>query len=85
MTARTLIAELPELGHRATAGGRVAVRNTLFMATLTAIRWDPAIRAHYARLVVAGRPKKLAVVACIRHLLTILNAILRTKTPWRNA
>ncbi len=110
VTARTLIAELPELGHldrrriaalvgvapinrdsgqwrghRAIAGGRVAVRNTLFMATLTAIRWNPAIRAHYARLVAAGRPKKLAVVACIRHLLTILNAILRTKTPWQNA
>jgi len=110
VTARTLIAELPELGrldrrriaalvgvapinrdsgqwrgHRAIAGGRVAVRNTLFMATLTAIRWNPAIRAHYARLVAAGRPRKLAVVACIRHLLTILNAILRTKTPWQNA
>ena len=110
VTARTLIAELPELGaldrrriaalvgvapvnrdsgqwrgHRAIAGGRVAVRNTLFMATLTAIRWNPAIRDHYARLVAAGRPKKLAIVACIRHLLTILNAILRTQTPWQNA
>ena len=61
------------------------MRNTLFMATLTAIRWNPAIRDHYARLVAAGRPKKLAIVACIRHLLTILNAILRTKTPWQNA
>ena len=110
VTARTLIAELPELGrldrrriaalvgvapvnrdsgqwrgHRAIAGGRVTVRNTLFMATLTAIRWNPAIRAHYTRLVAAGRPKKLAIVACIRHLLTILNAILRTRTPWQNA
>jgi transposase len=72
-------------GHRAIAGGRAAVRNTLFMATLTAIRWNPAIRAHYTRLVAAGRPKKLAIVACIRHLLTILNAILRTGTPWQNA
>ena len=110
VTARTLIADLPELGrldrrriaalvgvaplnrdsgqwrgHRAIAGGRTAVRNTLFMATLTAIRWNPAIRAHYTRLVAAGRPKKLAIVACIRHLLTILNAILRTQTPWQNA
>lgn len=110
ITARTLIAELPELGrlnrrriaalvgvapvnrdsgqwrgHRAIAGGRVGVRNTLFMATLSAIRWNPVIRAHYARLVAAGRPKKLAIVACIRHLLTILNAILRTGTPWQNA
>lgn len=61
-------------GHRAIAGGRVTVRNTLFMATLTAIRWNPAIRAHHARLVAARRPKKLAIVACIRHLLTILSA-----------
>ena len=110
ITARTLIAELPELGrldrrriaalvgvapvnrdsgqwrgHRAIAGGRVSVRNTLFMATLSAIRWNPVIRDHYARLVHAGRPKKLAIVACIRHLLTILNAILRTGTPWQIA
>ena len=110
VTARTLIAELPELGrldrrriaalvgvapvnrdsgqwrgHRAIAGGRVGVRNTLFMATLSAIRWNPVIRDHYARLVDAGRPKKLAIVACIRHLLTILNAILRTAAPWQNA
>ena len=68
-------------GHRAIAGGRVSVRNTLFMATLSAIRWNPVIRDHYARLVHAGRPKKLAIGACIRHLLTILNAILRTGTP----
>ena len=110
LTARTLIAELPELGHldrrriaalvgvapvnrdsgqwrghRAIAGGRAAVRNTLFMATLSAIRWNPVIRDHYARLAEAGRPKKLAIIACLRHLLTILNAILRTKTPWQNA
>ena len=110
VTARTLIAELPELGqldrrriaalvgvapvnrdsgqwrgHRAIAGGRVGVRNTLFMATLSAIRWNPVIRGHYLRLVEAGRPKKLAIIACLRHLLTILNAILRTKTPWQNA
>jgi len=110
VTARTLIAELPELGaldrrriaalvgvapvnrdsgqwrgHRAISGGRVAVRNTLFMATLSAIRWNPAIRPHYLRLVADGRPKKVAIVACIRHLLTILNAILRTRTPWQNA
>jgi transposase len=68
-------------GQRAIAGGRAAVRNTLFMATLTAIRWNPAIRAHYTRLVATGKPKKLAIVACIRHLLTILNAILRTGKP----
>lgn len=55
------------------------------MATLSAIRWNPVIRDHDARLVDAGRPKKRAVIACLRHLLTILNAILRTKTPWQNA
>jgi transposase len=55
------------------------------MATLSAIRWNPVIRDHYVRLAEAGRPKKLAIIACLRHLLTILNAILRTKTPWRNA
>jgi transposase len=72
-------------GHRAIAGGRTDVRNTLFMATLSAIRWNPVIRAHYGRLVEAGRPKKVAIIACLRHLLTILDAILRTKKPWRNA
>jgi transposase len=55
------------------------------MATLSATRCNPVIRAHYARLVAAGRPKKLAIVACIRHLLTILNAIIRSRTPWQNA
>ncbi|MFO1143763.1 MAG: transposase [Amaricoccus sp.] len=67
-------------GHRTIAGGRSDVRNTLFMATLTAIRWNPVIRAHYARLVEAGRPKKVAIIACLRHLLIILDAILRTKS-----
>ncbi len=72
-------------GHRAIAGGRTAVRNVLYMATLVATRWNPVIKAHYARIVQAGRPKKLAVVACMRHLLTILNAIMRTASPWKNA
>lgn len=110
ITARTLIADLPELGrldrrriaalvgvapinrdsgqmcgHRAIAGGRTAVRNVLYMATLVATRWNPVIKAHYARIVQAGRPKKLAIVACMRHLLTILNAIMRTASPWKSA
>lgn len=59
------------------------MRNTLFMAALSAIRWNPVIRDHYARLVDGGRPKKLAIVSCLRHLLTIPNA--RTETPWQNA
>lgn len=72
-------------GHRAIAGGRTAVRNVLFMATLSAIRWNPVLRAHYAQLTTRGRPKKVAIVACMRRLLAILNAILRTGQPWRHA
>jgi transposase len=73
-------------GHRAIAGGRTAVRNVLFMATLTAIRWNPVIKAHYAQLTGRGRPKKkVAIVACMRRLLGILNAIIRTASPWQDA
>ena len=72
-------------GHRAIAGGRTAVRNVLFMATLSAIRWNPVLRAHYAQLTARGRPKMVAIVACMRRLLAILNAILRTGQPWRTA
>ena len=72
-------------GHRAIAGGRTHVRNTLYMATLTAVRYNPVIRAHYERLTGSGRPKKLALVACMRHLLTILNALVRDGKPWQTA
>jgi transposase len=72
-------------GHRAIAGGRTAVRNVLFMATLSAIRWNPPIKAHYQQLTARGRPKMVAIVACMRRLLAILNAILRTGQPWRTA
>ena len=72
-------------GHRAIAGGRFNVRNVLYMATLTAIRWNPLIRAHYTQLRKRGRPAKVAIVACMRRLLTILNAMLREKTPWQPA
>jgi transposase len=110
VTARTLIAELPELGgldrrrlaalvgvapinrdsgrwrgHRAIAGGRTSVRTVLDMATLTAIRWNPVLKAHYAQLVARGRPKKVALIACLRRLLGILNAILRDQKPWQAA
>jgi transposase len=110
VTARTLIADLPELGHldrrrlaalvgvapvnrdsgqqrgyRAIAGGRASLRNALFMATLVAVRRNAVLKAHYEALVARGRPKKVALIACIRRLLGILNAIVRTKTPWQPA
>jgi transposase len=110
ITAHTLIADLPELGHldrrkiaalvgvapinrdsgtlrgrRMIAGGRAPVRHVLYMATLTAIRHNPAIAAFYQRLVTAGRPTKLALTAAMRKLLVILNAILRDQRPWRPA
>jgi transposase len=72
-------------GRRTIAGGRTKVRNALYMATLSAIRWNPVIRAHYKSLVERGRPKMVALVACMRRLLGILNAIIRTKTPWHSA
>ena len=108
VTARTLIAEPPELGrldrrrlaalvgvapvnrdsgqqrgYRAIAGGRTALRNALFMATLVAVRRNAVLKAHYDALVARGRPKKVALIACIRRLLGILDAIIRTKSPWQ--
>ena len=53
----------------------------VYMATLTAIRHNPAIKVFYSRLVAAGKPKKVAIVACMRKLLTILNAIVRDRLP----
>jgi len=72
-------------GRRTIAGGRADVRSALYMATLSATRWNSVISQHYKSLVERGRPKKVALVACMRRLLGILNAILRTKTPWQNA
>lgn len=72
-------------GHRAIAGGRTTLRNVLFMATLSAVRWNPVLKAHYQQLVQRGRPKKVALVACMRRLLCILNAIIRAKQPWQTA
>ena len=69
-------------GKRRIGGGRGRVRAALYMATLTAIRCNPVIRAQYARLVAAGKPKMVALVACMRKLLVILNAMLKTKTRW---
>lgn len=72
-------------GRRQIAGGRPHVRRVLYMAALVAIRHNPAIAAFYARLTAAGRPKKVALVAAMRKLLTILNAILRERRPWQTA
>jgi len=110
VTLRTLIAELPELGHlnrrkiaalvgvapinrdsgtlrgrRTIAGGRPAVRTALYMAALVASRANPVIAAYYAKLRAAGKTGKQALVACMRRLVVILNAILRDRKPWQPA
>jgi transposase len=107
VVSRTLIANLPELGHldrkqiaalvgvaplardsgtlrgrRLVWGGRAPVRAVLYMGALVASRRNPVIRAFYLRLVAAGKPKKVALTACMRKLLTIVNAMMRTHTPW---
>jgi len=71
-------------GRRVIWGGRATVRAVLYMAALTSARCNPAIRALYRRLKAAGKPSKVALVACMRKLLTILNAMLRTRAPWRS-
>lgn len=108
--ARTLLAELPELGRlnpkqiaalvgvapmnresgtwrgkRTIAGGRACVRAALYMAALVASRRNPVIAAFYQRLRQAGKPAKVALTACMRKLLVILNAILRDQKPWQPA
>ncbi len=70
-------------GKRAIAGGRARVRTTLFMAALVATRHNAVIRAFYTRLLAAGKPKKVALIACLRKLVVILNTMLRTQQPWR--
>ncbi len=70
-------------GRRTVWGGRRHVRQTLYMATLVATRYNPTLRAFYQRLCAAGKPKKLALVACMRKLLTILNAMLRDQRAWQ--
>jgi transposase len=73
------------VGRRHIWGGRSEVRSVLYMATISALRSNPVIRTTYQRLVAAGKPKKVAIVACMRKLLTILNAIVRDQTPWNPA
>jgi transposase len=72
-------------GSRHIWGGRAAVRSPLFMATLCAIRINPTIKYFYQKLIKAGKAKKVAITACMRKLLTILNIMLKTQTPWRIA
>lgn len=109
-TARTLLAELPEIGRldrRQIAalaglapwtrqsgkwkgksfigGGRAKVRAALFMAALVASRFNPVLKTFRDRLVAAGKPKIVAIVAVMRKLLTILNAIIRDQKPWQIA
>ncbi len=72
-------------GRRFVQGGRSPVRAVLYMAALVATKRNAAIRVFYVRLVAAGKPKKLALVACMRKLLTMLNTIVRTRIPWSEA
>lgn len=71
-------------GTRTTWGGRSTVRSALYMATLVATRHNPVISAHYKHLQSLGKRKKVALVACMRKLLCMLNAIVREKQPWKN-
>jgi transposase len=72
-------------GSRHIWGGRAAVRSPLFMATLCAIRINPTIRSFYQRLIKAGKAPKVAITACMRKLLTILNIMVKSQTSWRSA
>ena len=71
-------------GKRTVWGGRARVRATLYMGTLVASRFNPVIRDFYQRLLAAGKPKKLALTACMRKLLVILNSMLKHRSPWRD-
>jgi transposase len=108
--ARTIIAELPELGQldrkeiaalaglapftrqsgqwrrrSFIGGGRTVVRTALFMGAMVAKKHNPTLKTFFDRLVAAGKPKMVALIAVARRLLTILNAILRDNRPWQNA
>jgi transposase len=110
VVARTLLAEMPELGNLTrreiaslaglapwtrqsgrwrgksfTGGGRASVRAILFMAAMVARRCNPVLKTFHQRLIAAGKPKMVALIAVARKILTILNAIIRDKTPWQTA
>ena len=71
-------------GQRTTWGGRATVRTALYMAALSAIRYNPVIKAFYDRLIAKGKVKKVALIACMHKMLTIMNAILKSGTPWNS-
>jgi transposase len=71
-------------GQRSTWGGRASVRSALYMATLSAVKHYPPLKEFYERLLLTGKKAKVALVACMRKLLIILNAMLKTKTPCRS-
>lgn len=70
-------------GYRKTKGGRPDVRRALYMSTLTGIRYNPILKTQYDQLVKRGKEKKVAITACMRKMLTILNAMMRDKQPFR--
>ena len=72
-------------GHRKTQGGRPEVRSALYMSALTGIRYNPILKAQYEHLVKRGKEKKVAITACMRKMLTILNAMMRDQQPFRLA
>jgi len=72
-------------GKRSVWGGRASVRAVLYMAALVSTRFNPVIKSFYQRLLEKGKAKKVAIVACMRRLLTIMNAILKTKKAWQYA
>ena len=69
-------------GHRAVWGGRALIRSTLYMATLSAVHHNKPIKIFYQRLIANGKQKKVALVACMRKLLTILNSMTKNNTEW---
>jgi transposase len=70
-------------GKRSCWGGRADVRRALYMATFAATRWNPIIRSLYRRLIAKGKLFKVAMIACVRKMVVILNAIVKANTPWR--
>jgi len=69
-------------GKRYIQGGRASVRTALYMATLSAVRVNSTFRAYYQKLLAAGKAKKVALIACARKMLLMLNAMVRDARPW---